>query len=257
MGCRRGCWRKFAIGPNGAVFEVLLFPDGDGALKGVNGEAAGVKSGAAMGRADGDEHAGFADFETAEAMDDSDAVNGEFFVQQGGDFSHFGKRHRFVSLVVEIKSGAIVGLIADEAIKRDDSAVFGSADVSGEGRHVDGIADQLADVIVRGRGHGGVRLAAAHGRKEGDFVSGMKRRVPGRKFLVAGGDERRPVLCKLGIADGIESEELLDGGGVSGVDRIFGAADEVLKAAEEEDFEASGLGDRGHRGIVTRAQGCG
>jgi hypothetical protein len=28
--------------------------------------------------------------------------------------------------------------------------------VAGEGRHVDGIADQLADVIVRGRGHGGM-----------------------------------------------------------------------------------------------------
>ena len=85
----------------------------------------------------------------------------------------------------------------------------------------------------------------------------MKGRVPGRKFLVAGSDERRPVFGKLGTAGGIEGEELLDGRGVGGVDRIFGLADEVLKAAEEEDFEASGLGDGGHRGIVTRGQGCG
>src|SRR6266850_460525 len=146
---RRGCGRKFAIGPDGAVFEVLLFPDGDGALKGVNGEAAGVKGGSAMSRADSDEDAGFADFETAEAMDDGNAVNGELFVQLGRDFSHFGEGHGFVSFVIEIERGAIVGLIADEAIKGDDGAVFGGADLANEGGHVDGIAYQLADVVVR------------------------------------------------------------------------------------------------------------
>jgi len=100
-------------------------------------------------------------------------------------------------------------------------------------------------------------LPAAHGRKERDFIAGMKGRVPRGKFLIAGGDERRPVFGKLGTAGGIKSEELFDGGGVGGVDRILGAADEVLEAAEEEDFETSGLGDGVHRGIVTRAQRCG
>ncbi len=154
---RRGCGREFAIGPDSAVFEILLFPNGDGALKGVNGEAAGVKGGGAMVRADGDEDAGFADFETAEAMDDGDAVNSEFFVQLGRDLAHFGEGHGFVGFVVEVERGTIVGLIADETVKRDDGAVLGGADVSGEGGHVDGIADQPADVVVRGRGHGGVR----------------------------------------------------------------------------------------------------
>ncbi len=146
---RRGCGREFAIGPDGAVFEVLLFPDGDGALKGVNGEAAGVKGGSAMSRADCDEDAGFADFETAEAMNDCHAVNGEFFVELGGDLMHFGEGHGFVRFVVEIERGPIVGLIADEAVEGDDGAVFGGADLANEGGHVDGIADQLADVVVR------------------------------------------------------------------------------------------------------------
>src|ERR1700694_1161226 len=114
---RRGCGRKFAIGPDGAVFEVLLFPDGDGALKGVYGEAAGVKSGAAMSGADGDEDAGFADFESAEAVDNGNAGNGEFFVQLGGDLMHFGEGHGFVSFIVEIERGAVVGLIADETVE--------------------------------------------------------------------------------------------------------------------------------------------
>ena len=85
----------------------------------------------------------------------------------------------------------------------------------------------------------------------------MEGSVPGSEFLIAGGDERRAVSSELGIAGGIKSEELFDCGCVGGVDRILGAADEVLEAAEEEDFEASGLGNGGHRGIVTRAKGCG
>ncbi len=154
---RRGCGREFAIGPDSAVFKVLLLPNGNGALKGVNGEAAGVKGGTAMGRADRDEDAGLADFETAEAMNDGHSVNGEFFVELGRDFSHFGKGHGFVSFVVEIECGPTMGLIADETVEGDDGAVFGSTDFADEGGHVDGVADQLADVVVRGRGHSGVR----------------------------------------------------------------------------------------------------
>ena len=76
---RRG-GRQFAVGPNGAIFEILLFPDGDGAFEGVDGEAAGVEGGGAMRGADGDEDAGFADFQAAETVGDGDAVDGEFLV---------------------------------------------------------------------------------------------------------------------------------------------------------------------------------
>ena len=40
------------------------------------------KAAAAMGRADGDEDAGFADFQASEAVNDGQAVNGKFFVEQ-------------------------------------------------------------------------------------------------------------------------------------------------------------------------------
>jgi len=102
-----------------------------------------------MSGADGDEDAGFADFEAAEAMDDGHAVNGEFFVHLGRDFSHFSKGHGFVSFVVEVESRTIVGLIADETVEGDDGAVFRSSDFADEGGHVDGVADQLADVVVK------------------------------------------------------------------------------------------------------------
>jgi hypothetical protein len=94
--------------------------------------------------------------------------------------------------------------------------------------------------------------AAAHGGKESDFVAGMEKRVPGGKFLVVGGDERRTVFGELGIARGVESEELFDGGGVGRFDGILSVADDFLEAAEKENFEASGLGNGGHAGIVAR-----
>jgi hypothetical protein len=153
----RGGGRQFAVGPDSAVFEVLFFPNGDSALQGVNGEAAGIKSGGAVRSADGDEDAGFAHFEAAETMDDGYAVNFVFFVELGGDLAHFGEGHGFVGFVVKIKSGAIVGLIADEAVEGDDGAVFGRADVVDECGDIDRVAHELADVVVEGRGHGGVR----------------------------------------------------------------------------------------------------
>jgi hypothetical protein len=143
-----------------------------------------------------------------------------------------------------------VRLIADEAVEGDDGAVFGGADVMNEGGDVDGIAHEVADVVEEGRGHGGAS-AAAHGREESDFVAGVERSVPGGEFLVAGSDERRAEFCELGMARGVESEELFDGGGFGGGEGFLGVADDFFQTAEEEDFEANGLGNGGHGEIVT------
>ena len=138
--CRRGRRRKFAVGPDCAVFEVLLFPDRHGALESVDGETASVECGGAVRGADGDEDAGFADFETSKTVDDGDAVDAIFFMKLGTDLTHFGEGHGFVSFVVEIKSKAIVGLIANESVEGDDGAVFWRANVADESGHVDGLA---------------------------------------------------------------------------------------------------------------------
>jgi hypothetical protein len=256
MGCRQGWWGEFAVGPDRTVFEIFFFPDGDDALEGVDGEAAGVEGGGAVRGADSDEDAGFADLEAAETMNNGDAVNFVFFVELGDDFAHFGEGHGFVGFVVEVQCGAVVGLVADEAVEGDDGAVFGGANVADQGGHVDGLAQELTDVVVEGRGHGSAS-AAAHGREEGDFVAGVERRVPSGEFLIAGGNKRGAEFGELRMARGVEDEELFDGGGVGGGDGFLGVAEDFLEAAEEEDFEANGLGDGGHGGIVTRAEGRG
>jgi hypothetical protein len=240
MGCRRGCGRKFAVGPDRAVFEVLLFPDGHGALEGVDGEAARVKGGGAVGRADGYEDAGFANFEASEAVNHGHAMDAVFFVELGADFAHFGEGHGFVGFVVEVKSGAVVGLVADETVEGDDSTVLGSADMAGQLGHVDGLADQLIDVIV-GEGRHVDASATAHGREEGDFVAGTKRGIPGGEFLVARSDHRGAVFCEFGVPRRIESEKLLDRRGVGELDGILGVAGEFFEAAEKQDFHANRL----------------
>src|SRR5881275_3054199 len=136
------------------VLEVLLLPDGHRAFEGVDGKAAGVESSSAVRGADGNEHAGFADFEMAQPMHDGHAMNAIFFVELRSNFTHFDKGHGLIGFVVEVQRGAIVRLIADKAVEGDDSAVSRGADVLNQGTQIDRLANELEDVLVmERRGH--------------------------------------------------------------------------------------------------------
>lgn len=142
--CRRGFrWGggKFTIGPDGTVLKILLFPNGDGALESVNGEAARVEGRGPVRRADGNEDAGVPDLEAAEAVDDGDTVNGKFRVHLGGDIADLGECHGLVRFVVEVECAASVRLVADAAVEGDNGAVFSGADVADESSRVDGFDD--------------------------------------------------------------------------------------------------------------------
>ena len=238
--CRRGCGRQFTVCPDRAVFEVLLFLNGHGALEGVDGEAAGVKGGGPVRRADGNEYAGVTDPEAPEPVDHGDAMDRVFFVELNADFAHFGEGHGFVGFVVHVESRTIVGLIADETIESDGGAIFGRAHVAGQRRRVNGLANQLVEVIVGECRHVDAS-AAAHGREKRDFVAGAERRIPGGEFLVARSDNRGAVFCELGMPRGVESEELLDRRGICELHGMLGMAGEFLKAAEKEDRDANRL----------------
>jgi len=168
---RHGCRRKFAVGPDRAVFEIFFLPDRYDALKGINRKAAGVKSGGPVRGADGDKHAGFADFEAAKAVDDGDPMNAVLLAELSRDLTHFAKGHRFVSFVVEVKRWAIMGLIAHEAIKGDYGSVLGSANVADERFRINRLADQSENIVVIERRRHGWSLAAADRRQKGDFVA--------------------------------------------------------------------------------------
>ena len=192
-----------------------------------------------MRGADGNEYAGFADLESPEPVNHGDAMDRVFFVELKADFAHFGEGHGFVGFVVQIESRTIVGLVADETIESDGGAIFGRTHVACQRGYVDGLANQLIDVIVRECRHIDAS-AAAYGREKRDFIAGAERGIPGGELLVARSDHRGAVFCELGVACRIESEKLLDRRGVGELGGVFGMAGEFLEAAEKEDGDANG-----------------
>ncbi len=144
---------QFAIGPDGAVGEVFFFPDGDGALQRVDGEAAGVEGGGAMGSADGDEDAGFSNFEAAKAVRYGDAIDGEFLMNAGGDFFQLLQRHGFVRFVVEVERAATVRIVANAAVESNDGAIGISANVVDKRGGIDRVVAELDEVVGGSGGH--------------------------------------------------------------------------------------------------------
>jgi hypothetical protein len=208
-----------------------------------------------MRGADGDEDAGFADLEAAKAVDDGDAMDRKFGVHLGGDFADLGEGHGLVSFVVEVERGATVRLVADAAVEGDDGAVFASPDVTDKRCRVDGLGGETEKVIAKRSHRGG--SASADRRKKGDFVARVERGAPSGEFLIAGSNQRGAEAGELGMTRAVMSKELLDERAVGKLDGVFGAADDILEAAEEEHFDAHGLRSRWHKRIVTRTAGGG
>src|ERR1700733_447157 len=118
------CGGNVAFGPDGAVGEIFLLPDGPGAFEGIDREAAGIECGGAMRRTDDDEDAGFAEVQAAEAMDDGDTADFKFFSNLRPYFGDFGEGHGLVGFVFEIERLTPAKIIAHEAIEDHCGAVF-------------------------------------------------------------------------------------------------------------------------------------
>ena len=205
-----------------------------------------------MRSADSDKDAGFANLEAAQAVNDGDAMNAVFFVKLSGDPSHFCEGHGLVGFVFEIQRGAIVRLIADEAIEGNDGAVFRCAHMIDQRMRINRLANKLEDVVVKNGCHC-FRSATADGWEEGDFITRMEHGIPSGKLLIAGSEDGGAVFGELRNALRIKSKELFDRGGLSEVQRFFRLTDHVFQAAEEKDLYADGLRDRSHKRIVARA----
>ena len=132
-----------------------------------------------MRGADGDEDGSLADFDAAEAMDDGDAMDGEFLAHLRTDFADFGERHFFIGFVFEIERGAAAEIIAREAVEDDQRAIFGRAQAARNFVDGNGAARDFEE-IRRARG----LLAAAHGRQERDFIASGELRAKWSVFLI-------------------------------------------------------------------------
>src|SRR6202035_1062167 len=150
----------------------------------------------------------FAYFEAAQAVNDGEAMNSEFFADVRGDFLNLGDGHGLVGLVLQVTSAAIVGMVAHKSIKNDDGAVCASTNVGGKGRGAYGSVNEF-DNVAGSSGHAD-RSAAAHGGQESNFIAGVKSGVPGGEFAIAGCDQRRAILVELGKTRDVGGENSFD-----------------------------------------------
>ena len=143
-----------------------------------------------MGCADGNENAGFANFEPAETVNDSDAMDGEFLVEQLANLSHLGEGHRLVGFVVEIKGATAMRFVTDKPVESHDGTVLGSADVTNDRGHVDGRMEKGEKIVFcEGVQHGCRMSTPADRRKKRNRIIVGEARVPRSKLFVAGSDE--------------------------------------------------------------------
>src|SRR4029450_10213961 len=88
--------------PDLAVLEVLLLPDRYRLLQRVDREAAGLEGFAAMGRGDRDHHAGLADLQATDAVNEGDPADDRPELEGGAaELAHLGQGHRDGSPVWE------------------------------------------------------------------------------------------------------------------------------------------------------------
>ena len=178
-----------------------------------------------------DIHAGFSDFEAAEAVDQGDAMDGKVIVEIRGDLLDFGESHGLVCFVLEVEGAAVFGMVADESVKDNHGAIPVAANISRESDWVYSFLNQRCN--VGGGGGHGYTSATAYRRQEGNFIASMKNGIPRRELLIAGGDQGRAILLKFGVSVGVAGKKRFDVGVDRQVYGFVGASGDLFKAAEK------------------------
>src|SRR5712692_11708556 len=113
------------VGPDGAILEVLLLPDGHSPLQRIDEPTAGVEGGRAMRRGYHDQHAGLTDFQPAEAMNYGDIANLGTGKRLLGQLLQLLDRHLFVGFVVNIESAAPATVVAHDTLENHGCTILG------------------------------------------------------------------------------------------------------------------------------------
>src|ERR1043165_3779795 len=86
---------RLSFNPDFPVFEKFLLPNGNDLFKAVNRILAGIERCTTVGGRYDDGDAGLSNFETAEAMDDSNRIDFPGLAYEDADFFHLRQRHCF------------------------------------------------------------------------------------------------------------------------------------------------------------------
>src|SRR5882762_14005 len=227
--------KGLAVGPDGAIDEVLLFPDRNCALEGINQPAAGLEGRTSMSRRYNDEDAGFADLQASEAMDYFHIADFEFGQGLEGKFLHFLERHGLVGFILQVQRLATASVVADDALEDGGGAVFGTLEDIGDGCGVDGVADQGAM-----RTACGCIRATGDRRKQSDFVSCLEYVRSSCELLIDRHRDARQVPLQFGRGGCAVIQQICQGGSLRQLECLRGAAAEVFQNTEEEDADLHG-----------------
>jgi len=148
----------------------------------------------------GNEDAGFADFQAAQAVRDSYAVNREFLVDLDANLLHLRKRHRFIGFVFEVEGAAPMGFIPHKAIESDYRSILIRAYVAHHGGQVYWRVEQFRPVKFSRWVHRRKASAPTHRGKKSDLIIAGEASIPGRKFLISGRNKRSTKAGQLGKA---------------------------------------------------------
>src|SRR5581483_7273418 len=132
--------KRLTIGPNSAIREILFFPDRNRLFKRIDDPTTRVKSWPPVRRSDHDADAGFANFETPEAVNYGDIANAVGRDGLLGKSLELFQGHFFVGLVVEIEGSATASIVAHHTIKDDGRAILGVFDPIKDGLSVNPLA---------------------------------------------------------------------------------------------------------------------
>ena len=111
-----------AFNPGGTILVELFFPDGNDFFDAVDGVLAGLKSGGAVPRRNGDDDRNIAYLHPPETMRDRDFLDRPLFLGFGGDFFQLLFRHLQVGLVLQIENLFPFEIVPDRADKRHNGA---------------------------------------------------------------------------------------------------------------------------------------
>jgi hypothetical protein len=100
--------------------------------------------------------------------------------------------------------------------------------------------------------------AAADGREERNFVTGLERGGPSGKFAIAGDGDSGSMFGQGGIAGYTVGEEVLDTRARRDFHGLLTVTNGVLQSSKKEHTQAYGIGVcGGHMGIVALGRDCG
>ena len=192
-----------------------------------------------MRRGHRNQHAGLADDQASQAVDQRHLVGVKLPVHGLRDFAQLSQRHRLVRLIVQVQGLPPFGVVSHDAFKAQDCSLRWRLELFHNLGDPDGFANQRNDVsrvlrLCRGQRSG----TAADRRQESHLVIGTQARLPVCENLVDRRDHRAAKPRQFRIALRVPRKQIFQGRGIVYLRILFRPAHNFLEAPEKQNVHA-------------------